>query len=132
MSIATTLLRESEAYKFDWALPHALEMRAVAQIGLRKFDGARRGLGRALNISRDQRNMHTRLNATVLAARIHLSTGSPERAVLELEGCDAPSTSSGMQGEYLATYALALACCGRAVEAQALVESSSLSTQSRG
>jgi DNA-binding NarL/FixJ family response regulator len=65
-----------------------------------------------------------------LTARLHLSCGSPDRAVTILESRDSRFTSPGMEGEYLATHALAAACCGRPDETRTLIEASeSLSSQ---
>jgi LuxR family maltose regulon positive regulatory protein len=123
-SVAARQIAEAERYKLDWVLPHALEMYADAQTGTRDFEGALKSLGRARRLAHEQENLHTQVNGLVLAARLHLCLGSPERAVSALATSRPRFTSPGMEGHYLATHAFALACCGRTAEAQALVEES--------
>jgi DNA-binding CsgD family transcriptional regulator len=107
-----------------WVIPHALEMRAIAQTGKRDFDAALKSLGRARRLAEDQGNIHTQVNGVALTARVHLCCGSPERAVEVLSGRHSRFTSPGMEGEYLATHALARACCGHTKEAHDLVKKS--------
>jgi LuxR family maltose regulon positive regulatory protein len=122
--IADWQLEEAERYRLEWVVPHALEMRAIAQTGTRDFDGAMKTLARAQRLAQDQGNIHTQVNGVALTARVHLCSGSAERAVEELESRDPRFTSPGMEGDYLATHALALACCGRIADAYNLVEAS--------
>jgi DNA-binding CsgD family transcriptional regulator len=103
-------------------------MRAIAQIGLRDFDGALRTLGQARRLAREHGNIHTQVNGTVLAARVHLAQGAPERAVETLERRVDHDTSPGMEGDYLATLGFALACCGRAAEAEPFLAESEAMT----
>ena len=105
-------------------LPHALELRAVAETGQRRFDAALKTIALARRLAGAQGNVHTEVNGVVLAARVHLSRASPERALDVLGERDARFTSPGMEGEYLATHALALACSGKSDAARALAESS--------
>lgn len=129
-TIAKRQIKEAEDFKLDWVLPHALEMRAVAQIGKREFDAALRGIAQARRLAEERGSLHTQVNALVLSARIHLCCGAPERAVEALEARESGFTSSGMEGEYLATQGFALACCCRGEEAKELVkESESVSAQ---
>ena len=123
-------VEEAERYKLEWVLPHAFQMRAVAQTGKRDFDGALKSIARALRLAESQGNVHTQVNGAVLKARVYLSCGSAERAAEVFATRASRFTSSGMEGEYLATHALALACCGRTEITQALIaESESVSTQ---
>jgi LuxR family maltose regulon positive regulatory protein len=110
--IADRLIEESERYHLGWVVPHALQMGAVAQVGLRDFDAALKSIDRAVRLAEQQGNLHTQVNGLVLRARIYLCSGSAERAVDLLDKREASFTSTGMEGEYSATYALALACCG--------------------
>jgi LuxR family maltose regulon positive regulatory protein len=120
--VANRQLDEAERYHLDWIVPHALQMGAVAQMGMRDFEGALRSIERAVGLAKEQGNLHTQLNGLVLRARVDLCCGSSERAVDLLEKRDTPFTSTGMEGEYLATLALALACCGRTEEALAQID----------
>jgi LuxR family maltose regulon positive regulatory protein len=114
-------MREAERFSLEWVFPHALEMRAVAQLGLRDFQGALGTIAEAQRIAIDQGNVHTQVNGIVLTARVHLAQGSPERAVDVLLNRSARSTSPGMEGDYLATLGFALACSGRPLEAEPML-----------
>jgi LuxR family transcriptional regulator, maltose regulon positive regulatory protein len=130
MPIARRQLQEAERYHLDWVVPHALQMGAVAQMGTRKFETALKSIDRAVTIAETQENLHTQVNGLVLRARVDLCRGSPERAVALLEERDMPFTSPGMEGEFLATYGFALACCGRVEDAyRQLKQSESVSGQ---
>jgi LuxR family transcriptional regulator, maltose regulon positive regulatory protein len=127
--IADWQLQEAERYRLEWVVPHGLEMRAIAQTGTRDFEGALKSLTRSGRLAREQGNIHTQVNSVALTARVHLCRGSAERAVEMLTSHDPRFTSPGMEGDYLATHALALACCGRAEETLALIaESESVSS----
>jgi LuxR family maltose regulon positive regulatory protein len=123
-SAADREVEEAERYKLDWVLPHALEMLAGAQTGKRDFDGALRSIARARALAQEQGNVHTDVNGVVLTARVHLSCGSADRALTLLEGRESRFTSPGMEGEYLATHALAAACRGRPDLSGSLIEAS--------
>jgi len=127
--IADWQLREAERYRLEWVTPHGLEMRAIAQTGTRDFDGALKSLTRARRLAAEQRNVHTQVNSVALTARVHLCRGAADRAVDLLTNREARFTSPGMEGDYLATHALALACCGQVEQSRALItESESVSS----
>jgi ATP/maltotriose-dependent transcriptional regulator MalT len=122
--IASRQAIEAQRFGLEWVLPHALEMQAIAEFGLRNFDQALRSLARAHQLATEQGNIHTQVNVVVLTARIHLCRGAPKRAVETLETREPRMTNPGMEGDYLATQAFALACCGRIDEAKDLVAAS--------
>ena len=122
--IAQRQTEEAHRFKLEWVLPHALEMQAIAELGLRDFEGALKTLARTSRLAAEQGSVHTQVNVSVLTARLHLGRGSPERAVKLLENLKPRFTSSGMEGDYLATHGFALACCGRTDEAKGLLEAS--------
>lgn len=124
LRIAQRQLDEAKRYRLEWVVPHALEMQAIAQTGLREFDGALKSLARARRLAEHQGNIHIQVNGVALTARVHLCCGAAERAVEVLEVRDSRFTSPGMEGDYLATHALALACAGRTGDARTLVEAS--------
>ncbi len=123
-AIAERQIAEAERYKLEWVMPHALEMQAVAQTGQRNFEGALRSLSRARRLAHEQGNIHTQVNGVALTARVHLCCGAPDRAVEVLQERDPRFTSPGMEGDYLATQAFALACCGRVQESHVLANES--------
>ena len=91
--IARREIEEAQRSNLDWVLPHALEMQASAAVGQRDFHNALKILGRVRRVAAG--NAHTELNVDVLAARVHLCNGAPERSVEMLRGRDADATSPG-------------------------------------
>jgi LuxR family maltose regulon positive regulatory protein len=120
--IARIEIDEAQRFKLDWVLPHALEMQASAAVGQRDFRNALKTLNRVRGLA--EGNAHTELNVDVLKARVYLCSGAPERAVALLKDRGGDATSPGMQGDFLATLGLALACCGRVSEGQAHLDAS--------
>jgi LuxR family maltose regulon positive regulatory protein len=110
--IAARQISEAQASGLEWALPHALELRGWAEWGLREFDRARSTLREALRLAMAQGDIHARLSAAVLLARIHISQGAPDRAleVTEIEVDRLPGPS--MQGDFVAMRALAYVVSG--------------------
>ena len=127
-AIADRQIEEAQQFGLEWVLPHGLEMRGIAQFGLRDFKGALRTLAESRRLATEQGNIHSQLNALVLEARIHICRGSPERALVVLEGRGRGRANSGMEGDYLATQAFALACCGARPEAMATLAASEAAT----
>jgi LuxR family maltose regulon positive regulatory protein len=115
--VAARQLAEAQRFRLEWVLPHALEMKAIADFGLRDFDSALNTLSRARRLATQQGNLHTQVNCDVLTARIHVCRGAPDRAVKLLANRESEFSSPGMEGDYLATQGFALACCGRTSEA---------------
>jgi LuxR family transcriptional regulator, maltose regulon positive regulatory protein len=124
LGVADWQLQEAERYRLEWVIPHALEMRAIALTGRREFDSALKSLARARRLAAEQGNVHTQVNELALTARVHLSCGAAERAADVLDNRSIGFTSPGMEGDFLATHALVLACCGRNDEARLLIERS--------
>jgi len=122
--IAQRQMTEAQRFRLEWVLPHALEMRAIAELGLREFESALKTLARARRLATEQGNSHTQVNSVILSARVHACRGAPERAVNLLETRGPRFTSPGMEGDYLATHGFALACCGRIDEARRLLVAS--------
>ncbi len=122
--IALRQMEEAQRFKLEWVLPHALEMQAIADFGLRDFRSALKSLARAGRLATEQGNIHSQVNVAVLTARVHLCRGAPDRAVEVLDARELPFTSPGMEGDYLATHGFALACCGRIEEAKHLLDAS--------
>jgi ATP/maltotriose-dependent transcriptional regulator MalT len=122
--IAQRQMGEAQRFRLEWVLPHALEMRAIAEFGLRNFDDALKTLARAHRLATEQANIHTQVNSTILTARVHLCRGDPERAASLLGARQPRFKSPGMEGDFLATHGFALACCGRTDEAKRLLVAS--------
>jgi DNA-binding CsgD family transcriptional regulator/tetratricopeptide (TPR) repeat protein len=124
LRIADWQLQEADRYRLDWVIPHALEMRAIAQSGKREFQSALKTLSQATRLAREQGNIHTQLNGLALTARVHLACGAAARAAEILDNRDIGFTSPGMEGDYFATHALAAACCEQLDKARSLIAQS--------
>ena len=112
LEVSQQQLRDAEASALEWVKPHALEIRGLAKLGLREFDAALATLKDAYSLATAQGNLHSQMSSVLLTARVFLSRGESERAERALFVDWDRKASSGMEGEYLATRALALACCG--------------------
>jgi LuxR family transcriptional regulator, maltose regulon positive regulatory protein len=122
--LAHRQLADAQRFKLEWVLPHALDLLAIAQTGIRDFEGALKTLRRALRLATEQANIHTQVNGLVLTARIYLCRGAPEQAAKLLDTREPHFTSPGMEGDYLATQGFAQACCGNVTRARELLAAS--------
>jgi ATP/maltotriose-dependent transcriptional regulator MalT len=126
--IADRQIAEAQRFALEWVLPHGLEMRAIAQFGLRDFQEALRTLAQERRLAFEQGNIHSQLNGLVLEARIHICCGAPKRGLDLLESRVSHLTNPGMEGDYLATRAFALACSGSLDEASSALDESEAAT----
>jgi LuxR family maltose regulon positive regulatory protein len=122
--LADRQMAEAERFGLDWVKPHGLEMRALAQIGLRDFEGAQAALRSAYRLAERAQDVHAQINATALVARIELAQGTASRAMDLLGDAATRAGSPGMEGELRSIRALTLACLGRPVEATEEIEAS--------
>jgi LuxR family maltose regulon positive regulatory protein len=111
LEIGKRELHDAEACGLVWVRPHALEIKGLAQLGLRSFDAALSTLKDAHSLATGQANLHSQVSSVLLSARVFLSRGEKERAIQVLSTDWDRDASRGLEGEYLATKALALACC---------------------
>jgi LuxR family maltose regulon positive regulatory protein len=120
---------EAKRFGLDWVGTHALELKGLAQIGMRDFQGAQTALRTAWKLAEAADDFHAQVNAQALLARIPLAQGAPGRA-LELLGLSSGrSVGPGMEGEVRSIRALALASSGAIEEAEAeIAASESIST----
>lgn len=117
-------IEEAKRFGLDWVGTHALELKALAQIGMRDFQGAQRALRTAWRLAEAAEDFHAQVNAEALLARIPLAQGAPARALALLEGTSRRSVGPGMEGEVRSIRALALACSGAIEEAEAEIAAS--------
>jgi ATP/maltotriose-dependent transcriptional regulator MalT len=124
LQIAERQLGEAQESNVQWVEPHALELKGLAQLGLRDFDSAASSLRRAYALGTDQGNLHSQISSVALLARVYLARGELERAsALAATDWDR-SPSPGMEGDYLATRALICACSERLSDAAKFAEAS--------
>jgi LuxR family transcriptional regulator, maltose regulon positive regulatory protein len=127
--VADRQLIEAKRFGLDWVSTHGLELKALTQIGLRDFRGARASLRTAWKLAAAADDFHSQVNATALLARIPLAQGAPEQALELLDSLGARSAGPGMEGEVRSIRALALASTGAFDEAESEIQASqSLST----
>jgi ATP/maltotriose-dependent transcriptional regulator MalT len=99
-------------FSLDFAIPHALLVRAQAQLGARRFRQAEDTLRTAAQTGDE----YIRIAATVLASRVPLYAGHSEKALTLLRQFDQVGSIPSMRAEFLATKALACAAAGRLEE----------------
>lgn len=121
-------IAEAKRTGLDWVRPHGLELRAVAQIGMRDFDDAQIGLRVAAKLASKTADHHAQANASAISARILLAQGEASRALEILERSHSRSASPGMEGELRSIRALAFASIGDLDQAMAEVEASAAMT----
>lgn len=126
--IAERQLNEASVSSLEWVQPHGLELKGFAELGLRDFEAALSTLRAAYSLSIRQGNLHTEVSSVTLTARVLLARGEYERALRALAPSWERRSSPGMEGDYLATKALALACCGEPEHASRLIVDSEATT----
>jgi ATP/maltotriose-dependent transcriptional regulator MalT len=123
-SLADRQIAAAKRFGLDWVRTHGLEMKALAQIGLRDFQGAKAALRTAWQLAEAADDFHAQVNAQALLARIALAQGAPGRALELLDMSGSRNVGPGMEGEVRSMRALALACGGAIEEAETEIEAS--------
>ncbi len=122
--LADRQIADARRFGLDWVGTHGLEMKALAQIGLRDFPGAQAALRTAWQLAEAADDLHAQINAQALLARIPLAQGAPEKALELLDMTGSRSVGPGMEGEVRSMRALALAGRGALEEAEAEIKAS--------
>jgi LuxR family maltose regulon positive regulatory protein len=122
--LADRQIADAKRFGLDWVGAHALELKALAQIGLRDFEGAHAALRTAYRLAEEASDFHAQVNAMTLIARIPLAQGTPSRAYELLETSRSRSAGPGMEGEIQSMRALIFACMGRLDEAEVEIAAS--------
>jgi ATP/maltotriose-dependent transcriptional regulator MalT len=122
--LADRQMAEAKKSGLDWVRPHGLELRAVAQIGLRDFAAAKLALKRAYKLAEETDDYHAQVNATALLARILLAQGEASQALEILEPTRSRAAGPGMEGEIRSMRAVAFASMGCLDEADMEIEAS--------
>lgn len=125
---ADQLIAEAKRSGLDWVRPHGLELRAVAQIGMRDFEEAQAGVRAAYKLAEEIDDYHAKVNATALLARILLAQGEPSRALRILELSSSRAAGPGMEGEVRSIRALAHASLGQVEHAALEIDASAAIT----
>jgi LuxR family maltose regulon positive regulatory protein len=123
-ALADRQIADARRFGLDWVGTHALELKGLAQIGLRDFHGAQASLRTAWKLAEAADDVHAQVNAQALLARIPLAQGAPARALELLNMSGSRSVGPGMEGEVRSIRALALASTGAIEEAEAEIQAS--------
>jgi ATP/maltotriose-dependent transcriptional regulator MalT len=123
-ALADRQIADAKRFGLDWVGTHGLAMKALAQIGLRDFQGAQAALRTAWQLAEGADDLHAQVNAQALLARIPLAQGAPGKALELLDMSGSRNVGPGMEGEVRSMRALALACEGAIDEAEAEIEAS--------
>jgi DNA-binding CsgD family transcriptional regulator/tetratricopeptide (TPR) repeat protein len=120
------LAKECERYalnvRLPFVVPHALLVRAMAELGIRHFARCSRLLDRVDRAANTSKNIFQQLESRLLRARMLVAQGLKERAIQILRDPPSRFPFVGEHGEYLATLGLARACAGDIEEALKLAE----------
>jgi LuxR family maltose regulon positive regulatory protein len=122
--LADRQIDDTKRFGLDWVRAHALELKGLAQIGLKDFEGAYAALRTAYRLAEEANDFHAQVNAVTLIARIPLAQGTPSRALELLETSRSRAAGPGMEGEIQSMRALIFACMGRLEEAEAEIAAS--------
>lgn len=124
LDVADRQIADAHRFGLEWVGTHGLEMKGLAQIGMRDFQSAEKALRTAWKLAEAADDFHAQVNAKALLARIPLAQGTPARALDLLTVSGDRSAGPGMEGEILSIRALALACNGAVDQAEAEIEAS--------
>lgn len=111
VAVAKSELDLSEEYRLAFVAPHANLYAASALWGLRHFKRCIALLSQVARVGR--RDGFLLMNVGAVLARVYLALGSLQKAIDALESHHHPLTTYGMEAEYEAWWALALACANR-------------------
>jgi DNA-binding CsgD family transcriptional regulator len=116
------LASDVREFGLDFALPYVHWATAQVQLGMRRFGEAERAIQAVEDYATRSHDQRHELNARVLRARLLLQNGDPEQAAETVRADANVALIPHWRGEYLATRALALACCERPEEAIAFAD----------
>jgi DNA-binding NarL/FixJ family response regulator len=117
LDVAHENLALAETKGLAFVLPYALVSKAGALLGLGLYRDVRRTLTEAEERALSITDQHNLVDVTTVGAKLAISTDELDRAIV-LTDDEVFGVTDGMLGDYRATNALALACAGRAAEAE--------------
>jgi ATP/maltotriose-dependent transcriptional regulator MalT len=117
LRVAEDEARQAIEYKLDFVLPHASVITASALWGLRRFRQCVLCLDESQRLNVNPEDGLFLMNVGAIRAKLHLSLGSPERALASLAQYDNSQSTVGMEAEYKAWWSLALACSNEPTDA---------------
>jgi len=109
--LANEELDEANRSRLTFAVPHALLVKAWAEIGIRRFAAAACSIDDALGRGRRSSDRYIELNGLIMEAR-RLLTQQQHEETLRLVSRERSWPNRGLGGEYLAIRALTQTCLG--------------------
>ena len=122
LHICTEAEESADRYGLNFAIPYAKTVQAFTLFGLKRFDEANSLIDHLIESTEAVGDTLSLANAHVARARLLLAQGAYADAVDETEPRLLHVATPGMQGESLATRALALACCGEVPAAEVTLQ----------
>jgi LuxR family maltose regulon positive regulatory protein len=116
--------------QLDFATAFCLELRAIAEIGLRRFQTARQTLANLNRLSHDHEDPYLDLACRKVALQLALSDGRDPTAMAVRQECPTGGLQRSGIGEFHALLALAAASAGAIEEAKGEVEEARSVTKS--
>jgi ATP/maltotriose-dependent transcriptional regulator MalT len=110
LKVAEDEIEQATNYKLEFVLPHACVYKAAALWGLRRFRQCVICLDQAQRLNADPDDGLLLMNVGAINARLHLSLGSPGKALATLQQYEHDQATVGMDAEYKAWWSLALSC----------------------
>jgi len=133
LDAAASLLEDARNYRVDFALPYGHAIIAMGALGLRRYTDAADAVAMAAAAAARTVDAHALANASAIHARLLLSQGRYEEALVCLDAPLVGAMTRGMIGELLACRALAQACLRdpaySKLAAKALAETRTLETR---
>ena len=112
-----SVIRDAETYGLAFAVPHAAFMRAIAELGLRRFASCLRTIRQIEDAARRLESIHLRANAAIVRLRLRSAQGAAHKGLQETDVEWPVPPTRATYGEYLASRALAFACVGETSDA---------------
>ncbi len=112
LTVAEDEIQQATDYRLQFVLPHAHVYKSAALWGMRRFRQCAICLDQTQRLNTDPEDGLSLMNIGAIRAKLHLSLGSPSRALSSLEAYEHDQATIGMEAEYKAWWSLALACAG--------------------
>jgi LuxR family transcriptional regulator, maltose regulon positive regulatory protein len=104
--------------QLDFATALCLELRAITEIGLRRFRAVRQTLGQLIQLSRDQEDPYVELACQKLDIQLALGEGAAKGLTAGFQATPKTELQRSGAGEYHALRAIAAACIGNSKRAK--------------
>jgi LuxR family maltose regulon positive regulatory protein len=121
LALTSTCEQYAKESRLFFVIPHARRVRAIASLGLRHFSRCKQLVDWLETYAQRSGDSFIAIEARLIRARLMISQGLGESAAAILEERPERFPFEDERGEYLATVALARACCGESSSALSLI-----------